>query len=237
MSRTRRGPPTGRARLRVFDVQPGRLQRGQQPRRLAVHTARCARGVGVVTERGRIAACTGAGTIMPACLRTSSRSATSAGRRRPSRPGSPARFERFDSEWTASRPVWPPRRRPGAARTTARVPAQLEVALVAGRRCAARAHPTTSRSCRHQHAGRSDWTGSSARPARRPRPELAPVDPRGTQRRAGQPRADVVGRVGQLRGTRTRSPARSRAASAARRPIPSSRSTGKHRLADSPVMP
>lgn len=55
-----------------------------------------------------MAACTGNGTMAPACLRTAARSAMSAGSpaRNPAR--YEARFDVFDSEWMAISPVVSP---------------------------------------------------------------------------------------------------------------------------------
>ena len=85
-------------------TQPAAASAGRSSARRAAYRSRWARACSSSPSAATIAAWTGPGTIRPACLRTSSSSATSAGSpvTKPAR--YPARFERFDSECTASRP-------------------------------------------------------------------------------------------------------------------------------------
>jgi hypothetical protein len=132
----------------VVDRQPAASSAGRSTERRAAYRP-LLDGVRVVESAAVIAACTGPGTIIPACLRIASRSATSAGSPVTNPARYPARLDRLDSECTASTPVVRPAAHVRVQHRDRRgVPAELDVALVGGEhRAALAAHSTASRSC------------------------------------------------------------------------------------------
>ena len=241
-----RASPRGTARPRSRRPAGRRLDRGQQRRAGARRSAPSARRRGRRRPGRRASArCTGPGTIIPACLRTSS-SRADQGRvagdegRRGSRRGSTA----STASRRASRPSCEPPRDPrvedrGGRRRLARpgraAPVELGVALVARprRRRAARAqrhHLREVLDAEHLAGG----VAGSVEPDQlrrrrgRRRPERGERVDR-HRRRPGEPRADVVGRVGDPREGDDVARRRGPAAAAARRRAPWSRSSAAPR--------
>ena len=192
--------------LGVVDPQAGRLEARRAAPRAGRRSAPAARATCASSpSAATIAACTGAGTIMPGVLAHLEQLARpEPGHRRRTPPGSRPGW----TAWTASGPRAGRRgcrRRPaGRSTDTCRSrptpPAELGVALVA-RPPPRRARGPSRRPCagaRPAAPGRSGWPASSARPAGpaagRARSARRPATGVG----AGQPRPDLVRRVGDL---------------------------------------
>ena len=180
-----------------------------------------------------IASCTGRGTIIPACLRTASSSATSwrvAGDEAGAVAGQVGplgqRVQGQQAGVVAAADVGVQHRhRLG-------VPAELAVALVGGDERPALPGPVPRGA---QLVGGQDPAGRVGRrvqPDQRRRASSSVVEVvAGHEPAAGDPRADLVRRVGHRRERPPGRPARARAASAARRPAPWCRSPAASRRA------
>src|SRR5690606_6087205 len=87
---------------------PCRSNASRSTARRRAYRSRCSSTCASSSSATAIAACTGAGTIIPACLRTSSSRFTSATSPVTNPARYPAMLERLDRECTASSPSWDP---------------------------------------------------------------------------------------------------------------------------------
>src|SRR2546421_709175 len=87
-------------------VNPAFSSAGRSSERRVAYKARCAEACDSSPSAATIAACTGAGTIIPACFRPSSSADTNDGSPATNPARYPARLDRLDSECTVSTPSY-----------------------------------------------------------------------------------------------------------------------------------